>query len=132
MTNFKWTPKMETLAQKHYTPEQLQKLSTRTFTPEDQARVSAAWAGVYDDIAALGAAAAPASATALAIGRRAHALIMEFTQGDAALFKAVGAMKTEMMKDPEIVRQGPGTPAQFQMLGRIMGELRKRGEIAAS
>ena len=105
MSNFKWTPNMEELAQKHYTPEQLQALSTRPFTAEDQARVSAAWEAVYADLARLGANADPASETALAIGRRAYGLISEFTQGDPALFKAVSAVKTDMMKDPALAQQ---------------------------
>jgi hypothetical protein len=43
MSEFKWNDKMEALAQKHYTPEQLQELRGRPFTAEDQARVGAAW-----------------------------------------------------------------------------------------
>lgn len=132
MTNINWTPKMEELAAKHYSPEQLKALRARDFTQADQARVSSAWDEVYSGIAALGADADPASGAALAIGRRAHALISEFTQGDPALFKAAGAMKTDMMKDPEIAKQMPDRAGQFQLLGRIFAELRKRGEIAAS
>lgn len=127
MPEMKWNAKMEALAQKHYTPEQLQALRGRPFTAEDQARVSAAWAQVYADIDALGPNADPASASALEIGRRAQALIGEFIQGDPAIFKAVTAMKKDMMADPEIARQGPGTPESSAMLGRILAALRKEG-----
>ena len=88
MSEMKWSPKMEALAQKHYTPEQLNELRARPFTAEDQARVGAAWAQVFADIDALGANADPTSPQALDIGRRAQALIAEFTQGDPALFQA--------------------------------------------
>ncbi|MCE9522147.1 MAG: MerR family transcriptional regulator [Alphaproteobacteria bacterium] len=132
MTNVTWTPKMEAMAQKHYTPEQLQDLRARNFSAEDQTRVAAAWDAVYSDIDALGSQADPASDKALAIGRRAYALIAEFTQGDPALFKAAGAMKTDMMQDPETVKQMPGKVAHFQFMGRIFAELKKRGEIASS
>ena len=132
MTNFKWTPKMEELAKKHYTPEQLQELRARNFTAEDQSRVGAAWDAVYADLAALGYDADPASAKALAIGRRAHALINEFTQGDPALFKSVAAMKTDMMKDPTLAQQTTATNASFTALGRIFAELKKRGEIPST
>ena len=132
MTKFEWTPKMEELAQKHYTPEQLEELRARDFTAADQARVGAAWAAVYDDIDALGAAPDPASAKALAIGRRAHALIGEFTQGDPALFKAVSAMKSDVMKDPATAQQMPGTVAHLKFLGRVFAELRRRGDIPAA
>jgi DNA-binding transcriptional MerR regulator len=124
MSEFKWNDKMEALAQKHYTPEQLQTLRARPFTAEDQARVSAAWTRVFADIDALGSDADPASEQALEIGRRARALIHEFTQGDPALFKAVTGMKKDMMADPEIARQGPGTPQSSALLGRIFEELK--------
>jgi len=130
MTDFKWTPKMEELAQKHYTQEQLQALRARKFTDEDQARVSAAWEKVYADLAALGPGGDPASPAALDIGRRAHALISEFTQGDPALFKAVSGMKRDMMKDPALAEPTGATQAGFAMLGRIFAKLKDLGEIA--
>ncbi|MEZ5995531.1 MAG: MerR family transcriptional regulator [Hyphomonadaceae bacterium] len=126
MSEFRWTDKMEALAQKHYTPEQLQALRSRPFSAEDQARVSAAWAAVFADIEALGPNPDPASDRALEIGRRARSLINEFTQGDPALMKAVTGMKREMMADPEIAKQGPGTPDANRFLGRIFEELRLR------
>jgi DNA-binding transcriptional MerR regulator len=126
MSEFKWNDKMEALAQKHYTQEQLRELKARPFSAEDQARVSAAWESVFADIAALGPNADPGADAALAIGRRAQALINEFTQGDPALFKAVTGMKRDMMADPEIAKQGPGTPETSAFLGRIFAELKRR------
>lgn len=128
MSEFKWTPKLETLAQKHYTKEQLAELKTRPFTDADQARVSAAWAQVYEDVGALGDNADPASEKALAIGRRAGALIQEFTQGDPAMFKAVTAMKKDMAADDSLKSQMP-PPATMALLGKIFAELAKRGEM---
>jgi DNA-binding transcriptional MerR regulator len=127
MTEFKWNDKMEALAQKHYTPEQLQELRRRPFTAQDQVRVSAAWAQVFADIDALGPSADPASPRALAIGARAQALINEFTQGDPALYRAVAGMNKEMMADPEIAARGPGTSVNMAVLGAIFSELRKQG-----
>ena len=132
MTDFKWTPKMEELAQKHYTKEQLASLRARPFTADDQARVSAAWDKIYADLAQLGEGADPASPVALDIGRRAHALIMEFTQGDAAMWKSVTAMKTDMMKDPALTQQMGGTKLGFDLMGKIFAELKNRGEIASN
>lgn len=128
MSEFKWNDKIEALAQKHYTPDQLQELRSRQFTAEDQARVSGAWAEVFADIDALGPNADPASERVLDIGRRAQALIGEFTQGDPALLKAVTGIKRDMMADPELAKQGPGTPAQTAFLGRVFEELKLRGE----
>jgi len=117
---------MEALAQKHYTPEQLQALRARRFTAEDQERVSAEWAKVFADIDALGPNADPTAPAALEIGRRAQALITEFTQGDPAMLKALTGMKKDMMADPQIAAQGPGSPASMAVLGAIFAELRKR------
>ncbi|MGD9980010.1 MAG: MerR family transcriptional regulator [Hyphomonadaceae bacterium] len=126
MSELKWNDKMEALAQKHYTPEQLQALRTRPFTAEDQARVSAAWAQVFADIDALGPNPDVTSEKALDIGRRAQALIAEFTQGDPALFKAAGAINREAMTDPNLAKQMPGA-SHWQFMGRVFEELKKRG-----
>lgn len=131
VSEFKWNDKMEALAQKHYTQEQLRELRARNFTAEDQTRVSAAWTQVFAGIDALGPNADPGSDTALEIGRRARALIAEFTQGDPALLKAVTGMKRDTMADPEIARQGPGTPAHTVFLGRVFEELKLHDAGAA-
>jgi MerR family transcriptional regulator, thiopeptide resistance regulator len=127
MSEFKWNDKMEKLAQKHYTPEQLAALRARSFSASDQERVSLAWAKVYADIEALGPNADPASEQALEIGRRAHALIGEFTQGDPSLFKAAGAVNREAIADPELAKQMP-PQATWAFMGRVFEELKKRGE----
>lgn len=97
MSEFKWNDKMEALAQKHYSPEQLAEIRSRGFTPEDQKRVGLAWAQIYADIDALGAKPDPTSDRAIDIGRRAQVLIQEFTRGDPALFRAAGAMNRAAM-----------------------------------
>lgn len=126
MSEMKWSPKMEALAQKHYTPEQLDKLRSREFSAEDQARVGAAWGQVFADIDALGPSADPASAKALEIGRRAQALIAEFTQGDPALFKAAGAMNREAMNDPDLAQQMPTQVGHWKFMSRVFEELKKQ------
>jgi MerR family transcriptional regulator, thiopeptide resistance regulator len=126
MSEFKWNDKLETLAQKHYTPEQLQGLRARPFTAEDQARVSAGWAQVFADIDALGPNADPTTPQALEIGRRAQTLIAEFTQGDPAMFKAAGAMNREAMQDPELAKHMPGA-AHWQFMGKVFEALKPNG-----
>ena len=126
MSEMKWSPRMEALAQKHYTPEQLSALRAREFTAEDQARVGAAWGDVFADIDALGASADPASAQALELGRRAWALIAEFTQGDPALFQSAGAMYREAMSDPDLSKDMPTSVIHWQFLGRVFQELKKQ------
>ncbi len=129
MSEFKWNDKMEALAQKHYTPQQLQVLRARPFTAADQERVGAAWAQVFADIDALGPNPDPASLQALEIGRRAEALISEFTQGDRALFSAAGAMNREALNDPDLAAQMPTTLSHWSFMGRVFEELKKRGGV---
>lgn len=81
---------------------------------------------MFADIEALGPNADPGSDAALDIGRRARVLIAEFTQGDPALLKAVTGMKRDMMADPEIAKQGPGTPQTGAFLGRVLEALKLR------
>jgi len=125
MSEFKWNDKMEALAQKHYTPEQLKALRDRGFTAEDQKRVGAAWAEVFSDIDALGPNPDPASSQALDIGRRAQALINEFTQGDSALYQAAGAVNRDAMADPDLAQQMPTKPHHWQFMTRVFEELKK-------
>jgi DNA-binding transcriptional MerR regulator len=125
VSEFKWNDKMEALAQKHYTPEQLAEIRSRGFTPEDQKRVGDAWAQIYADIDALGDNADPSSPQALDIGRRAQALIQEFTKGDPALFKAAGAMNRDAMADPDLSQQVPTKPSHWRFMQRVFAELKK-------
>ena len=126
MSEFKWTDKMEALAQKHYTPEQLHDLRARPFGAEDQARVGAAWAQVFADIEALGSDPDPASDRALDIAARAKALIDEFTQGDPAMFQAAARMNTEALADPETRPNMPMGGAHFAFISKAMAALKTR------
>ncbi len=128
MSEFKWTPKMDEMAAKHYTPEQLAELKARPFTAEDQARVGAAWAQIYAGIGSLGANPDVTSDAALAIGRQAFALISEFTKGDPAMLKSVSGLRSDMARDPATSSQMQGGP-MGGVLGQILAELKTRGEI---
>jgi hypothetical protein len=127
MNDSKWTARLEEAARKHYTREQLAQIKARPFSAADQARVGDAWLKIWADIDALGDAPSTTSDAALAIGRRAKALIDEFTQGDPALYRAAGAMNSELMKDPDAARQMKTTQKHWVFLGEVMKELQVRG-----
>jgi DNA-binding transcriptional MerR regulator len=131
MSEFKWNDKMEALAQKHYTPEQLRELRARPFTAEDQTRVSAAWTQVFADIDALGSNPDPGSDTALDIARRAKALIEEFTQGDPALMQAAARMNSEVLADPDLRPSMPMGGQHFAFINRAIAALKLRDAGAA-
>lgn len=126
MTEMKWSPKMDALAQKHYTPEQLQELRARPFTAQDQERVGAAWSQVFSDIDALGAEPDPEGEPALDIARRAKALIEEFTRGDPALFQAAAKMNTEALADPELRPNMPMGGRHFAFISKAMAALKQK------
>src|SRR5262249_8542497 len=113
MSEFKWNEKMEALAQKHFTPEQLQEFRARKFTPEDHARVSAAWNAIFADIAALGPDPDPACEKALDVARRADALLGEFSGGDPKMLRAASKMNMEAFADPELAQRMPGPVSYF-------------------
>lgn len=124
MSDLKWNPKLEALAQKHYTPEQLHELRARAFSADDQARVSAAWTQVFADIDALGPNPDPGDDKALDIARRAQTLIAEFTQGDPALFQAAARMNAEALADPDLQPAMPMGGQHFAFISRAMAELK--------
>jgi hypothetical protein len=126
MNDTKWTARLEDMARKHYTPEQLAQIRSRPFTAEDQKRVGDAWEEIWADIQALGNNPSTTSDAALSIGRRAMALILEFTQGDPALFRAAGAMNSELLKDPDSAARMKTTQKHWVFLGAVMKELKTR------
>ncbi|MFT3728400.1 MAG: MerR family transcriptional regulator [Terricaulis sp.] len=131
-SEFKWNPRMEALAEKHFTSEQLQELRARKFTPADQERVGAAWKQIFFDVGALGDEPDPACERALDIARRADALLAEFSGGDPKLLQAASKMNIEAFSDPELASKMPAGAAQFIFVTQAIAELRKRGEKIAS
>ncbi|MBC6980670.1 MerR family transcriptional regulator [Caulobacter sp. 17J80-11] len=123
-----WTPQLEAIAQRTYTPEQRQALAQRTFTPEDQARVQAGWTQVWADIDRIGADQATSEA-GLAVARRALALIQEFTQGDAGLWNGAARFWGEVSQAPEAADQTCFDPRRMAFLSAGLKALKDRGEV---
>lgn len=132
MSEFKWNEKMEALAHKHFTAEQLRQFRARKFTSNDQARVSAAWNAIFADIAALGADPDPASAQAIAIARRANALLTEFSRGDPEIMASAARMNGEAFADPELAPRMPAPVSYFRFVDAALAELRKQGEAVVA
>jgi hypothetical protein len=127
-SEFKWSDKMEALANKHFSPEQLQLLRARRFDEDDRERVSKDWQAVFADILALGPDPDPACEAALMIARRASALLQEFSRGDPKLLQAAAKMNMEAFNDPELAPRMPAPVSHFQFLQRAIAELQRRGE----
>jgi DNA-binding transcriptional MerR regulator len=128
MTEQTWTPEMEAIAQKAYTPEQRAALAARPLSPEEQARVSATWAAIYADMDRLGEANAT-TPEGLEVGRRALAVIREFTQGDAALWNAGGHFWKSVSEDPVASAQTGYAATRWAFMAAAFAELKARGEL---
>lgn len=123
VSDFKWTPEHQALAEKHYTPEQLAALKARPFTPEDQARVGQAWAELFAEGERL-KAGDPGSPEALDFARRWRALVNEFTQGDPALAKAAASFNREAMSRPDMTQTGMPRQEIFAFACEAMARLK--------
>lgn len=106
VSEFKWTPEHQALAEKHYTPEQLAALEARKLSNEDQARVNQAWSELFAQAERL-KDGDPGSPEALDLARRWRALVAEFTQGDPAVMKAASGFVRELRSKPDLQHPWP-------------------------
>jgi len=97
-------------------------LASRTFTEEDQAEVSALWAGVFAEAEAL-VGTDPTSERAQAMARQARSLIERFTGGDKDLETRAGSMWGKAWSDPDRARQMPISPEGWAFLQRAQAAL---------
>ncbi|MGH6878532.1 MAG: hypothetical protein ACREHV_14315, partial [Rhizomicrobium sp.] len=118
-------------ARLHWT-EELAELAGRAFEPAEQQRIAAnydsaidvAWAELYPALAAVTLTGDPASAEALALGRRAMELLQRMTGGDPRTWNAMAEFWRAGFSDPRIAKTLPITHAQWTFLGRIFAALR--------
>ncbi len=109
MTDTSWTPELQTLAEKHYTPEQLEELRARKFDMNDQQAVAAEWAQIFADGERL-RLGDPASPEAQAWAARWKAAVDKFTLGRKDLEASAGSFISEIRANPETLPQMPGSP----------------------
>src|SRR4051794_9874223 len=110
-----------TMAEKYYTPEQLEQLEERRETMGDEAirRAEADWAALIAEAEELRASgAAPTDPRAAALADRWAALIAQFTGGDAGIHASLNRMyETE---GPQRASRGAVSPELFQWMGEAV------------
>jgi hypothetical protein len=114
-------PRLMALVEKNYTAEQREKL--KQLTQQAHQRINDGWTALFEDIAQLGPQPDPKSGKAREIGKRAHALLKDFSQGDAGVFKAAVAMNRDIAKDPEMMRSMPGQE-HWPFIDKVLTDLK--------
>jgi MerR family transcriptional regulator, thiopeptide resistance regulator len=128
MQKFEWTPELEAIAQKTYAPGTLADLRKTPISDEENARVGAAWSQLFVEMEALGLDKAT-TPQGLAIARRAHGLIREFTQGDAARWNGAANFWSAVKDDPTASAQTGYNSAHWAFLAKAFKLLQERGEL---
>lgn len=128
-TAIRFTPELEDIARRVYTPEQLARLHPNMRDPEAIARAGEAWDEVYADIDAMLPDGNPLSERGLDIARRAVALIREMTRGDKELWNNSYLFWKEAISDPRTAGQTPMEKAHWDFMGKAFAELQRRGQL---
>lgn len=119
MTATTWTPELQALADKHYTPEQMDELKARKFDMNDQQAIAAEWAGIFADGERL-RHGDPASPEAQAWAARWKAATDRFTLGRQDLFESAGKFNAEARANPETAPQMPGSAEVWAFASKAM------------
>ena len=125
-TVLRWTPELDELARRFYTPEQMEKIRRRERDPAETAQLSAAWEEIMSEIDVL---REPSSDDALAVGRRMVALFRQSAKGDRDFWNNSARFWQEAVSDPALAGQLRMDPARYEFVGRILAELQNRGEL---
>jgi MerR family transcriptional regulator, thiopeptide resistance regulator len=126
----RWSPELEQLAERIFTPDQLAKMQASDNDPATAARASAFWDEINAEIGALLPDGDPLCEDALAIGRRIVAFIRQFTRGDKEMWNNSARFWQAAVVDPHMSQQVPVAKSHFEFVGKVMTELQRRGELA--
>jgi DNA-binding transcriptional MerR regulator len=125
-TVLRWTPELEELAQRFYTPKQLAQLRGNG---RDSAALSEGWEHVMIGVEAIERDGDPTSEAALALGREMVALFRKSAKGDKAFWNSSARFWGEAIHDPSVSQQLQMSAARYEFVGRILSELQRRGEL---
>jgi DNA-binding transcriptional MerR regulator len=122
MTDMKWTPAMQALADKHYSQEQQEELKARKFDSGDQAAIAAEWAAIFADGERL-RHGDPAAPEAQAWAARWKTAVERFTLGRADLNDSAARFNQAALADPATKDQMPGSPEVWAFAAAAMKAL---------
>ncbi len=128
-TVIQWTPELDDLAERIYTPEQLDKVRNAGRDLEETARLSAEWESIIAELDSLPDGCSPKSEAALALGRRMLAVFRRHTAGDTALWNSNARFWQEAVTDTRIAPQLQMKASRYEFFGEVLAELNRRGEL---
>jgi len=126
MSDMEWTPELEALAQKHYTPQQRDELLNRKLSTGEQAAIKAEWDGIFADGEHL-LGTDPAAPAAQDWVRRWKAAAEKFTLGRQDLWESASRFNADAMADPATKHQMPGRPELWAYAAQAMKVLLAKG-----
>jgi DNA-binding transcriptional MerR regulator len=125
----RWTPELDDLARRVYTPAQIAAYNTQHVDCDNAAAWQRAWASFYADLEPIMQRGDPLSDDALAMARRMTALVRAQTGGDRDLWTRASTFWREAVNDPKTARGLPMTKAHYEFIGQGLKELQRRGEL---
>lgn len=128
-TVLRWTPELDELAQRVYTPAQMTHIRDRERSGEEAAALSEGWEKILADVDAVERDGDPSSEVALTLGRQMVALFRRSAKGDKEFWNNSARFWQEAIRDPEISDQLQMSTARYEFVGRILAELQNRGEL---
>jgi DNA-binding transcriptional MerR regulator len=127
-TVVRWTPELDRLAIRTFTPEQMSKMRSHD-DPAAAARLSERWEQIQAELDLLMLRCTPSSEDALDAGRRLVGFFRELSGGDKALWNANAQFWQDAANDPQIAGQLQSGNARYAFVGAILAELSRLGEI---
>lgn len=123
-----WGEVFEPLTQKHFTPDDMEKLKHRQFTAADQMDVGQRWTDITAEATGMMERGVdPASDAAVDMARRWKALQDLFTGGDPDLALKARSMWQDAMADPVSAPKLPISPALWSYVAKAGEALKARG-----
>ncbi|MEM9744140.1 MAG: MerR family transcriptional regulator [Pseudomonadota bacterium] len=124
MDSFTWTDADQRLAEKHYTPEQLERITQHKTAPAFEEEANDVWDALLKDIeGALGES--PTSARAQALAQRWLDASLAFHDGDETLMRATESWYREGYADPATAERMPFPKPIWAFAEAAVAELRR-------
>ena len=98
--------------------------------PDRVLEQSRGWTAFYAELDPIMARGDPLAEDALALVRRMAALIRQTTRGDQHLWNRASQFWREAVNDPKIAPSLPMKKEHYEFVGKVMTELRRRGELS--